>query len=155
VRLVIQRVKSAGVRVDGAEVGRIGPGLLVLAGVARDDTAEDIAWLARKAAQLRIFSDAEGRMNLDLAAVGGAMLVVSQFTLYADCRKGNRPSYLDAAEPEAGRRGYEEFVRLLREMGHRVETGRFGAAMEVELINDGPVTIVVESRGRGGERSEQ
>lgn len=147
-RLVVQRVRRAAVRVDGGTVGGIERGLLVLCGVARDDTAEDARFLARKTWQLRVFDDAEGRMNLAAADIGAALLVVSQFTLYGDCGKGNRPSYIEAAPPEEGERGYEMFVDALRELGAPVETGRFRAMMDVELVNDGPVTLILESRGR-------
>ena len=146
-KLVIQRVRRARVTVDGQEVGAIGPGVAILCGVARGDTIHDAAWLARKASQLRIFDDADGKMNLPLPP-DGAFLVVSQFTLYGDAIKGNRPSYIDAAPPEEGEAGYLELVRQLRALGHRVETGRFRAMMMVEIENDGPVTLIVESRGR-------
>ncbi len=146
-KLVIQRVRRARVMVDGVEVGAIGRGAVVLCGVARGDTAHDAAWLARKTSQLRIFDDAEGRMN-EAIPDEGAFLVVSQFTLYGECIKGNRPSYIDAAPPEEGEAGYLEYVRALRALGHRVETGRFRAMMLVEIENDGPVTLIMESRGR-------
>lgn len=146
-RLVIQRVRRARVTVGEETVGAIGPGAVILCGVARGDTAHDAAWLARKVSQLRIFDDAEGRMNVPIPP-DGAFLVVSQFTLYGDCTKGNRPGYTEAAPPAEGETGYEEFVRQLRALGHRVETGRFRAMMVVELENDGPVTLILESRGR-------
>jgi D-tyrosyl-tRNA(Tyr) deacylase len=149
-KLVIQRVRRARVTVDGAEIAAIGPGALVLCGVARGDTAQDAAWLARKAAQLRVFDDAQGRLNESISSIKGSFLVVSQFTLYGDCSKGNRPSYIDAASPEDGETGYEEFVRQLRALGHEVKTGRYRALMAVELVNDGPVTLILESRGRAG-----
>jgi D-tyrosyl-tRNA(Tyr) deacylase len=139
--------------VEGEVVGRIGAGMMVLVGVARGDTSQDAAFLARKTSQLRIFNDAEGQMNLGLDAVGGSVLAVSQFTLYGDCRKGNRPSYIEAAPPGEGERLYEEYVHQLRALGLQVETGRFRAMMDVSLVNDGPVTLVLESRGRG-ERAE-
>lgn len=147
-RLVIQRVRSARVTVDGRVTGEISHGALVLVAVAVDDTPADILHLARKTALLRIFADDEGRMNNDISVAGGAFLVVSQFTLYGDCRKGNRPSYIESAAPEAGLKGYEEYVQHLREMGHEVQTGEFGAMMQVDLVNDGPVTLILESRGR-------
>ena len=147
-KLVIQRVRRARVTVDGRETGAIGCGLAILCGVARGDTVHDAAWLARKAATLRVFDDAEGKLNLAIDAVSGAFLVVSQFTLYGDAIKGNRPSYLEAAPPEEGERGYLEFVAQLRALGHRVETGVFRAQMLVEIENDGPVTLIIESRGR-------
>jgi D-aminoacyl-tRNA deacylase len=132
------------VRVDGAAVGKIGAGLLVLLGVARDDGEAEAVALARKVAQLRIFENAEGRFDRSLLDTGGAALVVSQFTLIADTAKGNRPSFGDAAEPKAAERLYERFCTGLRELGIPVETGVFGARMEVELVNDGPVTITLD-----------
>lgn len=147
-RLVIQRVRRARVTVDGREAGAIGCGLAILCGVARGDTPHDAAWLARKAATLRVFDDAEGKLNLAIDAAAGAFLVVSQFTLYGDAVKGNRPSYIEAAPPAEGERLYLEFVAQLRALGHRVETGVFRAQMLVEIDNDGPVTLILESRGR-------
>lgn len=148
-RAVLQRVASASVSVDGAVIGAIGPGLLILLGVASGDTAEDGAWLVQKIAALRIFGDAEGKMNLALADTGGGALVVSQFTLIASTRKGTRPSFNDAARPEAAVPLYEDFVRGLEtRLGRPVATGRFGAAMAVSLVNDGPVTLVLDSRLR-------
>lgn len=147
-RLVIQRVRRASVSVAGGEVARIGPGALLLVGVGAHDTPADVAYLARKTSQLRIFSDEQGRLNRDIRAVGGAFLVVSQFTLYGDCRKGNRPSYITAAAPEKGREFYERLAAELRQLGHEVHTGVFGADMLVELHNDGPVTLLLESEGR-------
>ncbi len=153
-RVVLQRVSRAEVRVDRSVTGKIGAGFLVLAGFAPSDTEDQLAWMADKVLGLRLFSDAEGKMNLALADVGGALLVVSQFTLYGDARKGRRPSFIDAAPPEVAIPLYERFVALLRERGAgtgagagggtRVETGEFGAMMEVELVNDGPVTLVLE-----------
>ena len=147
-KLVVQRVRRARVSVGGRDVASIDAGALILCGVARGDTPADAAFLARKTSALRIYDDANGKMNLALDAGAGAFLVVSQFTLYGDCAKGNRPSYIDAAPPEDGRRLYEEYVAQLRALGHRVETGEFGANMVVELENDGPVTLILESRGR-------
>ncbi len=148
VRVVLQRVSRAEVRVDGRVAGKIGVGFLVLAGFAPSDTEDQLAWMADKLLGLRLFGDAEGKMNLPLADVAGALLVVSQFTLYGDARKGRRPSFIDAAPPEVAIPLYERFVALLRERGAgsgtRVETGEFGAMMEVELVNDGPVTLVLE-----------
>jgi len=144
-RAVIQRVASASVSVDGTEVGRIGPGLLVLAGFAQGDDAAAVRWMAEKVARLRIFEDAAGKMNLDVAGIGGGILLVPQFTLYADAAKGNRPSFTGAAPPGPANARYEEMIRVLREMsGVPVETGVFGASMRVELVNDGPVTILLE-----------
>jgi len=147
-RLVVQRVKAASVTVDGKPVGKIGSGLLVLAGVSQDDTAGDAAYLAQKTVNLRIFQDDSGKMNRSVLDTGGAILAVSQFTLCGDCKKGNRPSFVGAAEPEKGLKLYEEYVKQLRTLGPRVETGTFQASMEVHLINDGPVTLILESTGR-------
>ena len=145
-RAVLQRVTRASVRVGGETVGEIGPGLVVLLGVARDDKESDALYLVEKVLNLRVFEDAEGRMNLPLAEAGGALLAVSQFTLYGDARKGRRPSWFDAAPPELARPLYERFVAEARARGARVETGSFQAMMEVELVNDGPVTILLDSR---------
>lgn len=147
-KLVVQRVKAASVNVDGKTVGEIGGGLLVFIGVSHDDTAADSAHLAKKTVNLRIFQDEAGKMNRSVLDAGGAILAVSQFTLYGDCRKGNRPGYIAAARPEQGRMLYEEYVKQLREYGPRVATGVFQASMEVRLINDGPVTLILESTGR-------
>jgi D-aminoacyl-tRNA deacylase len=144
-RAVVQRVTRARVRVDARIAGEIGKGLLVLLGVARTDNPESASYLAEKIANLRIFSDAAGKMNLSLLEVKGAALVVSQFTLYADTRGGRRPSYVQAAGPEEANRLYEEFVRCFRALGIAVETGVFQAHMEIELVNDGPVTILLDS----------
>ncbi len=145
-RSVVQRVTRASVTVDGAIVGQIGPGLLVLLGVAPDDAEADAEYLAEKIVGLRVFEDADGKMNASLVDTGGAMLVVSQFTLYGDCRKGRRPSFTDAAPPELAERLYEYFVQQVRAQGIPVEIGRFRAMMQVELVNDGPVTLLLESR---------
>ena len=142
-RAVVQRVTSASVRVDGETVGACGPGLLVLVGVGHEDTSEAATRLARKVARLRIFPDDEGRFDLSLLDVGGEALVVSQFTLLADTARGNRPSFTAAAAPEAAAPLVDAFCDALRHEGVRVETGVFGARMEVELVNDGPVTIVM------------
>jgi D-tyrosyl-tRNA(Tyr) deacylase len=143
---VLQRVTRASVRVEGATVGEIGAGLLVLLGIARDDTDADARYLLEKITALRIFEDAEGRMNLSLADAGGALLVVSQFTLYGDARRGRRPSWSEAAPPEVAEPLYEFFVSEARRVAGRVETGGFRRMMEVELVNDGPVTILLDSR---------
>ena len=145
-RAVFQRVTRASVRVAGETVGEIGAGALVLLGVARDDREVDAAYLAEKIASLRVFDDAEGRMNLSLAETGGGLLVVSQFTLYGDVRRGRRPSWIEAAPPEEAARLYGVFVSEARKLVGRVETGSFRAMMEVELVNDGPVTILLDSR---------
>lgn len=145
-RTVIQRVLSASVEVEGQVSGQIAEGLLVLLGIESSDTEEDARYLAGKTAALRIFSDENGKMNRSVQDIGGSLLVVSQFTLYGDCRKGNRPSYDRAARPEQAKPLYEFFVEALREKGMRVETGVFQASMKVTLVNNGPVTIVCESR---------
>lgn len=147
-RLVVQRVSRARVTVGGDELASIGRGLLILCGVARGDTDADAAHLARKIRLLRVFDDAAGKMNLAPDEVSGEFLVVSQFTLYGDCAGGNRPSYIDAAPPDEGERLYEAFVAALRGHGAVVQTGRFRADMDVELVNRGPVTLILESRGR-------
>ena len=146
----MQRVARAEVRVGDAVVGRIGAGALILVGVSRNDTPADADYLAGKAARLRIFADEDGKLNCDIVRAGGEFLVVSQFTLYGDCDKGNRPSYIAAAPAAAGRQLYERFCEALRELGHRVHTGRFQEMMAVELVNDGPVTLILESTGRQG-----
>ena len=145
-RAVVQRVKSSEVSVAGTSVGRIGPGLMVLLGVARDDEPRDAEYLAAKIVHLRIFEDDADKMNRSLLDCGGAMLVVSQFTLQGDCRKGRRPSFVNAAPPEKGETLYQHFVDQVRGMDVTVETGRFGAMMAVSLVNDGPVTLVIDSR---------
>ncbi len=147
-RALVQRVSEARVEVAGQTVGAIGQGVLVLLGVGRGDTLEDAAYLARKIASLRIFADEEGKMNLSLAQVGGAALVVSQFTLYGDLRRGHRPSFTQAASPEEGRRLYEHFCDLLSQQGLHVETGVFQAHMAVHLVNEGPVTLWLDSSER-------
>ena len=143
-RIVLQRVSRAKVTVDGRVTGEIGRGLLLLAGFIEGDTDEALAWMAKKVVQLRVFPDDEGKMNRSVEEADGAILVVSQFTLYGDSRKGNRPSFVDAARPETAIPLYERFVALLRAAGRPVATGEFGAMMDVELVNDGPVTLVLE-----------
>lgn len=147
-KIVAQRVKAASVKVDGNTVGETEGGLLVLVGVSHDDTVADAAFLARKTVNLRIFDDENGVMNRSVLDAGGSILAVSQFTLYGNCKKGNRPSYINAAPPEKGLKLYEEYVKQLRELGSRVETGIFQTEMEVSLINHGPVTLILESTGR-------
>jgi D-tyrosyl-tRNA(Tyr) deacylase len=144
-RAVVQRVSESSVAVGPEVVGRIGRGLLVLLGVAKTDTEKESDYLAEKIVNLRIFEDEGGRLNLSLIEVGGEMLVVSQFTLLADCRKGRRPSFTAAAEPELAARLYEHFVHQTAKMGIPVQTGRFQALMAVSLVNDGPVTLIIES----------
>lgn len=148
-KAVLQRVTRASVEVEGQVVGRIGLGLLVLLGVAKGDDERDLSYLVEKVQTLRIFSDDQGKMNRSLRDVGGALLVVSQFTLLGDTAKGRRPGFDLAAPPEAARALYEDTVRRLRNEGLKVETGVFGAHMQVELLNDGPVTFVVDSRRQG------
>jgi D-tyrosyl-tRNA(Tyr) deacylase len=143
-RAIVQRVSQARVIIDGAVVGQIGKGLLVLLGVTHQDTPEHAQWLADKIAGLRIFPDNEGKMNRDVAEAGGALLVVSQFTLYGDCRKGRRPSFVEAAPPPVAIPLYEAFLNAVRGHGLPTEAGRFGAMMQVELTNDGPVTLILE-----------
>ena len=145
-RVVVQRSKNAKVTVNGEITGQISKGLVLLVGVTHNDKEEDAAFLAEKIANLRIFEDDAGKMNLSLLEVGGEILSVSQFTLYGDCRKGRRPNFMDAARPEQANQLYEVFNSLLREKGIKVETGIFGAMMDVELINDGPVTLIVDSK---------
>lgn len=145
-KVVVQRVSEARVTVEGSVVGEIGRGLLLLVGIGQEDADADLAWMADKLAGLRIFEDGGGKMNLSVVEVGGAILSVSQFTLYGDCRKGRRPNFMGAARPEIAEAMYERFNGLLRDRGLTVATGRFGAMMDVALVNDGPVTLVVDSR---------
>jgi D-tyrosyl-tRNA(Tyr) deacylase len=146
-RAVIQRVSRASVSIDGQINGRIGPGLLILLGIETEDTEQDVEWLVKKIPALRIFNDTEGKMNLSLLDIAGEALVVSQFTLYAETKKGNRPSFVRAARPEQAVPLYEELVRRLSAtLGRPVPTGRFGADMQVELLNDGPVTIIMDTK---------
>jgi D-tyrosyl-tRNA(Tyr) deacylase len=148
VRAVVQRVSEASVRVDGAMVGQIGPGLMVLLGVGRDDRERDAEYLADKVLNLRIFPDGGGQMNRSVVDVAGGVLVISQFTLLGDVRRGRRPSYTEAAPPEEADRLYGHFVELLRPSGLEVATGVFRAMMDVSLVNQGPVTILLDSRKR-------
>jgi D-tyrosyl-tRNA(Tyr) deacylase len=145
-RALIQRVTKARVLVDAETVGEIQRGLLVLLGITHDDTAADAKWLAEKVASLRIFADAEGKMNLDVGEIGGGVLIVSQFTLYGDARKGRRPSFVAAAGPDLAVPLYEAFINGIKALGLPTATGRFGAMMQVELTNDGPVTLMVDSK---------
>ena len=148
-RIVLQRVKSASVSIEGTVVGEIEQGVLLLVGVGPDDTRDDASYLARKIAGMRIFSDENGKMNLSIDQVGGKILSVSQFTLFADTKKGNRPSFTGAASPEAANKLYEEFNEILRtEYGLIVETGEFAADMQVSLVNDGPVTILLDTKNQ-------
>lgn len=148
-RIVIQRVTQASVEINKQIKGKIGQGLLLLAGFTSDDTEEDLKWMAGKVAQLRIFSDDQDKMNLSVQDVNGEILVISQFTLYANTKKGNRPSYVNAAPPAVAIPLYERFVSLLEEaLGKQVQTGEFGADMKVSLLNDGPVTIVMDTKNK-------
>ena len=144
-KIVIQRVREAQVEVENKIVGSIGKGFLVLVGITHTDTEKEADYLANKLCKMRIFEDENGKMNLSLKDVGGELLIVSQFTLYADCAKGNRPSFIEAARPEQATPLYEYFCKKCEEQGIKVEKGVFGAHMEVSLLNDGPVTIVLES----------
>jgi len=145
-RCVVQRVREASVTIGGERFSSIGAGLLVLAGISREDTEADLAWMSRKLPNLRIFEDDEGRMNGSVKEIGGELLVVSQFTLYADASRGNRPGFTESAPSEVAQPLFDRFVEMLRrESGLTVETGSFGADMQVSLINDGPVTIILES----------
>lgn len=144
-RAVVQRVKSASVTVDGELVSEIGAGVLIFLGVAHDDTATELAYIANKVANLRIFEDEDGKMNRSLLETGGSALVVSQFTLYGDCRKGRRPSFINAARPEVANALYEQFISALEQQNIPTQGGTFQAMMDVQLINDGPVTILLDS----------
>ncbi len=144
-RALIQRVSQASVRIDGETVGEISRGILVLLGITHDDTLEKAKWLADKIVSLRIFGDDAGKMNLSVHDAGGAVLVVSQFTLYGDARKGRRPSFIDAAAPAHAIPLYEAFINAVKALGIPTATGRFGAMMQVELVNDGPVTLMIET----------
>jgi D-aminoacyl-tRNA deacylase len=145
-RVVVQRSKNAKVTVSGEVTGEISKGLVLLVGVTHQDTEEDAAYLADKIVNLRIFEDDAEKMNHSLLDVGGEILSVSQFTLYGDCRKGRRPNFMDAAKPDQALQLYEVFNQLLRDKGVKVETGRFGEMMDVQLVNDGPVTLILESK---------
>src|SRR3989338_531881 len=144
-RVVLQRVKEAWVSVENAIIGQIGLGALVFLGVAKEDGPADVSFLVEKISELRIFEDADGKMNLSARDVNGAFLVVSQFTLYGDCRKGRRPSFDDAADPHKGEELYNAFVKQLKAKNFKVETGRFRAMMDVALVNEGPVTFIIDS----------
>lgn len=146
---VIQRVSQASVTIDNQVKGQIGTGFLVLLGITHTDTREDVDWLSKKIVGMRIFNDAEGKMNLDLAAVGGSILLISQFTLHASTKKGNRPSFIEAARPEVAVPLYEAMIaQLANDLGRPIQTGAFGADMKVALLNDGPVTIVIDSKNK-------
>lgn len=147
-RVVLQRVAHASVTVDGETIGKIQRGFLLLVGVTHDDAMEDMEYLVRKIVQMRIFEDEEGKLNRSIQDIGGEILSVSQFTLYADTKKGNRPSFSKAAPGDVALKMFEQFNGLLRDTGIPVETGQFGADMKVELLNDGPVTILLDSKKR-------
>lgn len=147
-RVVVQKVTEASVSVDGEILGEIDKGFMLLVGIGKDDAQEDVSYLARKVSSLRVFEDEEGKMNRSLKDVDGAILSISQFTLFADTKKGNRPSFTNAAPPETGEALYQEFNELLRAEGFSVASGKFGAHMAVALINDGPVTILIDSKNK-------
>ena len=148
-RVVIQRVKSASVTIERQVVGKISDGMLILLGIEDSDTVEDVQWLCAKIAKLRIFDDADGVMNNSVMDINGEILVVSQFTLFASTKKGNRPSYIRASKPDVAIPMYERFITLLEsEIGKKIETGQFGAMMDVELINNGPVTIIIDTKSK-------
>lgn len=145
-KAVVQRVSGAAVRIDGSDYASIGPGLLILLAVTHDDTEQDVAYLAEKCSHLRIFADDRDKMNRSILDIGGSALVVSQFTLYGDTRRGRRPSFISAARPDHGRAMYEKFVERLRQNSVTVATGKFGAMMDVTLTNQGPVTLILDSQ---------
>jgi D-tyrosyl-tRNA(Tyr) deacylase len=145
-RAVLQRVSRAEVDVEGAQVARIGTGILALVAISREDAVQDLQWMAKKIMELRIFEDSSGKMNLSLQDIKGELLIVSQFTLYGDCKKGRRPSYTDAAPPAEAETLYNDFVSLVRQSMPSVQTGKFQAIMEVRITNSGPVTILLDSR---------
>ncbi|ASS74639.1 D-tyrosyl-tRNA(Tyr) deacylase [Tumebacillus algifaecis] len=145
-RIVVQRVSRGKVTVDGQVTGEIGRGFVLLIGVTHEDTMQDVDYLVDKVVNLRVFEDEAGKMNLSLLDIGGALLSISQFTLYGDCRKGRRPNFMDAAKPDFANQYYESFNEKARSLGVQVETGVFGAMMDVELVNDGPVTLLLESK---------
>jgi D-tyrosyl-tRNA(Tyr) deacylase len=154
VRCVVQRSGPASVQIAGEIVGSIEKGLVVLAAFGPEDSEAELAWMARKLPSLRIFNDTEGKMNLSLEEVGGGILLVSQFTLYGNCRKGMRPSFIGSAPPEIARKLYDDFGRLLRDEWSEVAEGKFGASMEVSLLNDGPVTLVIDREAPAGEPTD-
>ncbi len=146
---VIQRVSEASVTIGGQLKGKIGPGFMILLGITHADTAEDVQWLSRKIVGMRVFSDADGKMNLDLAAISGSILLISQFTLHASTKKGNRPGFTEAARPEVAIPLYEQMIQqLTADLGQPIQTGEFGADMQVALVNDGPVTLLIDTKSR-------
>jgi D-aminoacyl-tRNA deacylase len=144
-RAVVQRVREAAVTVDGVQIAKIGKGLVALVAISREDSRRDLEWMAKKIVELRIFDDSEGKLNLGLLETAGELLVVSQFTLYGDCRKGRRPSYIEAAPPAEAQKLYDEFVEIARQLVPGVQSGRFQAMMDVFLTNAGPVTLILDS----------
>lgn len=147
-RVIIQKVTEASVSVEEKIIGEIGTGFMLLVGIGKEDTDEDVDYMVRKVSNLRVFEDEEGKMNLSLKDVNGAVLSISQFTLLANTKKGNRPSFIEAADPEAGEAYYQLFNQKMRALGYRVETGKFGAHMDVRLNNSGPVTILIDSKNK-------
>jgi D-aminoacyl-tRNA deacylase len=145
-RTVVQRVSQAEVIVDGAQIARIGEGILALVAISRQDSEQDLHWMAKKIIELRVFEDGQGKMNLSLQDIKGQLLLISQFTLYGDCKKGRRPSFIEAAAPAEAEKLYDNFVEIVRQSMPGVQTGRFQAIMEVRLTNSGPVTIILDSR---------
>jgi len=145
-RAVLQRVKQASISIDGIEIARIGRGIMALVAVSRDETRDNLVWIARKILETRMFDDDEGKLNLSLTDINGELLLVSQFTLYGDCRKGRRPSYIEAAPPSEAEKLYDEFVEVVKQAKPDVKTGKFQAVMDVSLTNAGPVTIILDTR---------
>ena len=146
-RAVVQRVRDAAVTVDGVQIAKIGQGLVALVAISREDSRRDLEWMAKKIVELRIFDDSAGKLNLGLMETGGELLIVSQFTLYGDCRKGRRPSYIEAAPPAEARKLYDEFVRIAAQLVPTIQSGKFQATMDVSLTNAGPVTLILDSAG--------
>ena len=144
-RAVVQRVRDAAVTVEGVQIAKIGQGLVALVAISREDSRRDLEWMAKKIVELRIFDDSAGKLNLGLLETAGEMLVVSQFTLYGDCRKGRRPSYIEAATPAEAQKLYDEFVQIAAQLVPRIQSGKFQATMDVSLTNDGPVTLILDS----------
>jgi D-aminoacyl-tRNA deacylase len=145
-RAVLQRVKQASISINGNVIAQIGRGIMALVAISRQDTRENLVWIARKVLETRMFDDDEGKLNLSLQDINGELLLVSQFTLYGDCRKGRRPSYIEAAPPAEAEKLYDDFVEIVRQIKPDVKTGKFQAVMDVSLINSGPVTIILDTR---------
>lgn len=146
-RAVVQRVRDAAVTVDGVQIAKIGRGLVALVAISREDSTRDLEWMAKKIVELRIFDDSAGKLNLGLLETAGELLIVSQFTLYGDCRKGRRPSYIEAAPPAEAQKLYDEFVRIAAQLVPTIQSGKFQATMDVALTNAGPVTLILDSAG--------